>query len=48
LHLRNVMEPVANRLIVPRHGVRANRAGVLGIGPNLVIAEIAKKWVHSC
>ena len=42
------MEAVANRLIVPRLGVRANRAGVLGVGPDLVIAEIAKKWVHGC
>jgi hypothetical protein len=41
------MEPVANRLIVARHRVRPNRACVLGIGPNLVIAEIAKKWIHS-
>jgi hypothetical protein len=28
--------------------VRANRAGVLGVGPDLVIVEIAKKWVHGC
>ena len=48
LNVRNVMEAVANRPIVPRLGMRANRAGVLGIGPDLMIVEIAKKWVHGC
>jgi hypothetical protein len=43
----NVVEPLANRRIVESRRVRLEGAPVLGVGPGLVLQQVAQDLAHA-